>query len=102
MKSLEAKSADSVKDSDEDYEEADDKNESIDLTIEQKKSQEIDGLDEMDDFDLMEASIDKTDIKSRMRVEKLKAELDAEKTLIQAKLVFKAAFGPDDPMRIYE
>ena len=56
----------------------------------------------MDDFDLMEATIDPTDIKSMQRVDRLKAELEAETKLIKAKLVFKAAMSPENPLRIYE
>ena len=56
----------------------------------------------MDDFDLLEATIDPTDVKSLKRVEMLKAELEAEKMLIKSKIVWKAAFSPENPMRIYD
>lgn len=38
--------------------------EKIDLTSEQSKINDDDGLDEMDDFDLLDATIDPTDTKS--------------------------------------
>ena len=38
--------------------------EKVDLTAEQAKINDDDGIDEMDDFDLLDATIDPTDVKS--------------------------------------
>ena len=37
--------------------------EKVDLTSEQAKINDDDGIDEMDDFDLLDATIDPTDVK---------------------------------------
>lgn len=55
------------------------------------------GVDDMDDFDLLEATIDERDQKTLMKVKKLEEEIEYEKTLINCKKVFRLSFGPDDP-----
>ena len=54
----------------------------------------------MDDIDLLDATIDPTDVKTLQKVEKLKTELKCEEMRIKCKLVWKAAWGPDDPLKI--
>ena len=49
--------------------------EKVDLTIEQTLAQEDDNLEDMDDFDLLEATIDPSDVKSLMRRRELQIEL---------------------------
>ncbi len=49
----------------------------VDLTSEQMQqgAGDVSALDEMDDFDLLDATIDPTDVKSMLRVHKLKEEI---------------------------
>ena len=49
--------------------------EKVDLTIEQTLAQEDDNLEDMDDFDLLEATIDPSDVKSLKRRRELEIEL---------------------------
>ena len=46
----------------------------------------------MDDFDLLEATIDPKDIRSWEKVNNLKEEIEHEKTKIKCKAFFKYAF----------
>lgn len=41
--------------------------ERVDLTIEQAKVEDDEGMEEMDDFDLLDATLDPTDVKSLER-----------------------------------
>jgi hypothetical protein len=41
----------------------------------QQGAGDVSALDEMDDFDLLDATIDPTDVKSMLRVHKLKEEI---------------------------
>ncbi len=52
--------------------------EKIDLTVEQDQVNEDEGMEEMDDFDLLDASIDPTDVKSLERRYELEAEIEYE------------------------
>ena len=52
--------------------------EKVDLTIEQTQINDDEGLEEMDDFDLLDASIDPTDVKSLERRHELEAEIEYE------------------------
>ena len=56
----------------------------------------------MDDFDLLEATIDPSDIKSHKKVQLLKRELEFEETKLIIKQAYRFAFREDDPMRIRE
>ena len=56
----------------------------------------------MDDFDLLEATIDPKDIKSLDRVSRLEQEIEYEKVKIKAKFIFKYAFSANDPLKISE
>jgi len=46
----------------------------------------------MDDYDLLEATIDPKDIKSLEKVSKIEDEIEYEKTRIKCKFVFKYSF----------
>ena len=58
------KQTQTIKDFEEGDEEDASRYEKIDLTLEQTKSQEVEGVDELDDIDLLDATIDPTDIKT--------------------------------------
>ena len=45
-------------------------------------------MDEMDDFDLLDASIDPKDVKSLQRRSELESEIECESIKIKAKLIF--------------
>lgn len=75
--------------------------ETVDLREEQTKKQDA-GEDEIDDFDLLEATVDPNDLKTRRRVAKLEEEIEYEKKLITMKRVFKMSFAPGDPLNITE
>ena len=74
----------------------------VDLTLEQSKIDDEDGLDEMDDFDLLDATIDPTDVKSLKRKIQLEEEIEYEQVKIKSKLLWKIALGEDNPLRIDE
>ena len=76
--------------------------EKVDLTAEQAKINDDDGIDEMDDFDLLDATIDPTDVKSIAKRNMLELEIQNEETRIKAKLLWKLAFSESNPMRIDE
>ena len=74
----------------------------VDLTIEQTKMEDDDGMDEMDDFDLLDATIDPTDVKSLQRRHELETEIQYEQIKIQSKMLFKLAFSAENPLKIDE
>ena len=76
--------------------------EKIDLTLEQTALTEEDGADEMDDFDLLDATIDPTDTRSMKRRAELEQEIEYEKVFIKSKMVWKLAFSEDNPFKIPE
>ena len=80
------------------------KREVIDLTAQQAQSgaENIGGLDEMDDFDLLEATIDPMDIKTQERVRQLEEEIEYEKAFIAIKMAYKFSMTVEDPMKISE
>ncbi len=76
----------------------------VDLTAQQAASgaDNIGGLDEMDDFDLLDATIDPTDIKTLSRVRQLHMEIEYEKAFISCKQAYKWSMKSEDPMKIME
>lgn len=72
------------------------------MTIEQRAANDVEGLDEMDDFDLLEATIDPSDLKSLSRRAELLRELESERMKERTKLAWKRAFSAENPMRIDE
>ena len=78
--------------------------EKIDLTIEQTQSAEGegDGIEDMDDFDLLEATIDPTDVKSMERRNQLEKEIAYEEIFIKSKLLFRMAMSESNPLKIDE
>ena len=76
--------------------------EKIDLTLEQTALTEEDGADEMDDFDLLDATIDPTDTRSMKRRAELEQEIEYEKVFIKSKMVWKLAFSEENPFKIPE
>ena len=54
----------------------------------------------MDDLDLLDATIDPSDVKTKFRVMQLKHELEDEEYKIKAKLLWKFAKLPENPMKI--
>jgi len=89
-------------------EDAADMRELVDLTSEQqgKTTGEASGsgsgsmVDDLDEFDLLEATIDPMDLKTLKRVEKLTMEIEREKQFIAMRMAFKAGMSADDPMKI--
>lgn len=83
-----------------------DARELVDLTSEQQGKTQVGGVegsnfvDDMDDFDLLEATIDPMDLKTLRRVEKLELEINREKSFIAMKTAYRAAMSVDDPMKI--
>ena len=73
--------------------------ETVDLRDEQTKKQGAED-DEIDDFDLLEATVDPNDLKTKRRVAKLEEEIEYEKKLITMKRIFKLSFAPGDPLNI--
>lgn len=76
--------------------------EKVDLTIEQTQMNEDEGMEEMDDFDLLDATIDPTDVKSLERRHDLEAEIEYEQIFIKSKMIFKIAMSPSNPLKIDE
>ena len=76
--------------------------EKVDLTVEQSRTNEEQGTDDMDDFDLLEATIDPTDVKSLERRNKLLLDLQLEQDFMRAKLLFKRAMSADNPFKLDE
>ena len=76
--------------------------EKVDLTLEQADLGDEDGIDEMDDFDLLEATIDPTDVKSLQKKYDLEADIEYEQYFIKTKLVFKLAMSESNPMKVNE
>ena len=76
--------------------------EKVDLTLEQKKIEDDDNMEEMDDFDLLDATLDPTDVKSLYRRRELELEIAFEQSKIKAKLLWKIALSESNPMRIDE
>lgn len=76
--------------------------EKIDLTVEQDQVNEDEGMEEMDDFDLLDASIDPTDVKSLERRYELEAEIEYEQIFIKSKMIFKLAMSDSNPLKIDE
>lgn len=74
----------------------------VDLTVEQTQMQDEDGIDDMDDFDLLDATIDPTDVKSLARRNELQREIEYEQIFIKSKLIFKLALSDRNPMKIDE
>ena len=60
------------------------------------------GMDEMDDFDLLDATIDPTDVKSLARRHELELEIEYEQIKIQSKTLFRLAFNAENPLKIDE
>ena len=61
-----------------------------------------DGIDEMDDFDLLDATIDPSDVKSLHRRNELEQEIEYEQIMIKSKMLFKIGFSEANPMKIDE
>jgi hypothetical protein len=59
-------------------------------------------MNQMDDFDLLDATIDPMDIRSQQKVQNLRDEIELEKVSMKCKLFFKQAFSPEDPFKITE
>ena len=74
----------------------------IDLKADQTQDQDDGALDEMDDFDLLEATIDPDDIQTQRKVRQLEHEIELEKQFLNCKRAFKMSFMPDDPFKNYE
>lgn len=56
----------------------------------------------MDDFDLLDATIDPTDIKTLRRVRQLNMEIEYEKAFIACKTAYKWSMKSEDPMKIMD
>ena len=76
--------------------------ERVDLTIEQAKVEDDEGMEEMDDFDLLDATLDPTDVKSLERRQELEEEIEYEQILIKSKTAWKMAMSDENPFRVDE
>ena len=56
----------------------------------------------MDDFDLLEATIDPMDLKTLDRVRKLEEDIEYEKSFIAMKMAYKYSMTIENPMKIIE
>ena len=72
------------------------------MTIEQTQMADDEGIDEMDDFDLLDATIDPTDTKSLERRNELEADIVYEQYFIKAKMAFKLALSDANPLKVNE
>lgn len=70
------------------------------MTTEQTSLNEEDGLDEMDDFDLLDATIDPSDVKSLQKRRELEMEIESEEFLIKSKTLYRIAMSDDNPLKI--
>ena len=71
------------------------------MTSQQKiGGQDQEGLDDMDDFDLLDATVDPKDVKTLQRVHKLNMEIEYEKNFISMKLAYRKSMVIEDPMGI--
>ena len=61
-----------------------------------------DGMDEMDDFDLLDATIDPTDTRSLQRKNELEADIVYEQIFIKAKMAFKLGLSESNPLKVHE
>ena len=59
-------------------------------------------MEEMDDFDLLDATLDPTDVKSMERRVQLEEEIEYETIKIKAKMAWKIALSEGNPLRIDE
>lgn len=88
---------------DEEVKQESQKRDVVDLTVEQSDGKgTVGNIEDMDDFDLLEATIDPNDAQSYMRVKMLERELEYEETKLIIKAGYRFAFREDDPMRIRE
>jgi len=74
----------------------------VDLTVEQANLNEDDAIDEMDDFDLLDATIDPTDVKSMSRRVELENELEYEEIFVKSKMIWKMAMSDENPLKVDE
>jgi hypothetical protein len=56
----------------------------------------------MDDFDLLEATIDPMDLKTIARVKKLEEDIEFEKTFIAMRIAYRFSMQKDDPLKLLE
>ena len=56
----------------------------------------------MDDFDLLDATIDPKDTRSMKRKAELEEEIEYEKVFIKSKMLWKIAFSEENPFKIPE
>jgi len=76
----------------------------VDLTKQQAATgaDNVGGLDEMDDFDLLDATIDPSDFRSQEKVRALELDLAYEQAKISIKQAYRFSKLPEDPMKIKE
>jgi hypothetical protein len=78
--------------------------EMIDLTAQQTSGVDsaTGGVDDMDDFDLLDATIDPMDLKTIERVRRLEEDIEYEKSFIAMKMAYRYSMTLEDPMKIIE
>lgn len=54
----------------------------------------------MDDFDLLDATIDPSDVKSLQKRRELEMEIESEEFLIKSKTLYRIAMSDDNPLKI--
>jgi len=74
----------------------------VDLTVEQAKVEDDEGMEEMDDFDLLDATLDPTDVKSMDRRQELELEIEYESIKIKCKMAWKIAMSEENPLKVDE
>ncbi len=58
------------------------------------------GLDEMDEFDLLDATVDPMDVPTLEKVSRIEREIALEKSFIAAKYAYRFGMSLEDPMKI--
>jgi hypothetical protein len=56
----------------------------------------------MDDFDLLDATVDPMDLKTIERVRRLEEDIEYEKSFIAMKMAYRYSMTLEDPMKIIE
>ena len=83
-------------------EEGEDNRESVDLTSQQMEVGDLKLDEDLDDVDLLEATIDPRDIKTQAKVNQIKTDLMYEETFIRAKLAYRTGMDESNPFKLDE
>ena len=76
--------------------------EAVDLTQEQINSGDNQDEGDLDEFDLLDATVDPNDIETKAKVNIINEQLVYEEHLIRAKIAFRSAMQDDNPFILHE